>query len=70
MYKLRLGWGQTLALIEQLSKPDVTQLKANLKQLALRLDIVATWDPHHSPHINFSATSRPAREVKFGTDTQ
>ena len=32
-----------------------TQLKATLKQLALELDTVVT--------------SRPARELKFGTDT-
>ena len=47
-----------------------TQLKVTLKQLALELDIVATCSPpHHPTHTNFSATSRPARKLKFGTDT-
>ena len=52
----------------KLSKPNITQLKATLKQLALELDIAATWNPPPPP-TNFLATSRPARELKFGTDT-
>ena len=49
-----------------------TQLNPTLKQLALELDIVvkcSTTPPHHPTTTNFSATSRPARELKFGTDT-
>ena len=49
-----------------------TQLNPTLKQLALELDTVVTCStpPHHRPTTtNFSATSRPARELKFGTDT-
>ena len=48
-----------------------TQLNATLKQLALELDIVVTCTPPHPPHptTNFSTTSRPARELKFCTDT-
>ena len=41
-------------------------------QLVLELDIVAKvpTDPTHpTTTTNFSATSRPARELKFGTDT-
>ena len=49
---------------------DSTQLKAPLKQLALELDIVVTCSQPHPPTTkNFSATSGPARELKFGTDT-
>ena len=52
------------------SKPNATQLKATLKQLALELDIVVRCSTtHHPTTTNFSATSRPARELKFGTDT-
>ena len=51
-----------------LSKPNATQLNSTLKQLALELDTVVTCSTHH-PTTNFSATSRPARELKFGTDT-
>ena len=45
--------------------------KSNCKSNFVGLDIVATWNPHHPPHptINFSVASRPARELKFGTDT-
>ena len=49
-----------------------TQLNSKqLKSNFVGLDIVATWNPppHHYPHTNFSVTSRPARELKFGTDT-
>ena len=49
-----------------------TQLKATLKQLALRLDTVVTWNLEpttHPPTTNFSATFRPAAEKKFGTDS-
>ena len=42
-----------------------TQLNLTLKQLALELDTVVTWNPH----TNFSGTSRPARELKIGTYT-
>ena len=63
---------QTLLGHNQLSKPNATQLNTTLKQLALELDIVVTCTPPHPTHpttTNFSATSRPARELKFGTDT-
>ena len=51
-----------------LSNPNVTQL--NSKATLLRLDTVATWNtPTHHPTPTFSATSRRARELKFGTDT-
>ena len=47
-----------------------TQLKTTLKQLALELYTVVTCSTHHPTTTkNFSATSRPARELKFGTDT-
>ena len=53
-----------------LSKPNITQLKASLKQLVLELDTVATCSPPTTTTTpNFSVTSRPARELKFGTDT-
>ena len=56
----------------KLSKPNVTQLNSTqLKQLKsnfVGLDSVVTWNPPH-PGPNFSVTSRPARELKFGTDT-
>ena len=32
------------------SKPNATQLKATLKQLALELDIVVMCSTHHPPH--------------------
>ena len=47
-----------------------TQRKATLKQLALELDTVVTWNPPPHPTTpNFSATSRPARELKLGNNT-
>ena len=46
-----------------------TQLKTTLKQLALELDTVVTCSTTHPTTTNFSDTSRPARELKFGTDT-
>ena len=62
-------------IFAKLSKPNVTQLSSTqLKQLKsnfVGLDIVLTWNPPPPPHPtpNFSGTSRPARELKFGTDT-
>jgi len=50
-----------------MSKPNVTQLKVTLKQLALELHTVAKCSP--PTPTNFSATFRPAREMKFGADT-
>ena len=56
-----------------LSKPNVTQLNSTqlkkLKSNFVGLDIVLTWNPPHPPTINFSGTSRPARKLKFGTET-
>ena len=63
-----------------LSKPNATQLNSKqLKNNFVGLDIVVTWNAYISrgtSHIsrgtstpNFSGTSRPARELKFGTDT-
>ena len=50
-----------------------TQLNPTLKQLALELDIVVTCSttppPHPTPPTNYPDSSRPARELKFGTDT-
>ena len=46
-----------------LSKP---KHNSNTMQLGLRLNTKLTWNP---PTPNFQATSRPARELKFGTDT-
>ena len=47
-----------------------TQLiSKKLKSNFVGLDIVLTCNPHHQPTHNFSVTSRPARELKFGTDT-
>ena len=48
-----------------------TQLNATLKQLALESDIVVTCSTTPPPHptTNFSATSRQAIELKFGTHT-
>ena len=56
-----------------------TQLNPTLKQLALELDIVVKCSttpptpphpiPTHPTTTNFSATSRPAIELKFGTHT-
>ena len=50
-----------------------TQLNPTLKQLALELDTVVTCSTpphhHHPTTTNFPATSRPARELQFGTDT-
>ena len=53
------------------TKLDSTQLYSKqLKSNFLGLDIIATWNPPpHYTHTNFSVTSRPARELKFGTDT-
>ena len=50
-----------------------TQLKATLEQLVLELDTVVTCSTPPQPTTtttttNFSATSRPSRELKFGTD--
>ena len=51
-----------------LSKPNVTQLNSKqLKRNFVGLDTVPTCSTH--PTTNFSGTSRPARELKFGTDT-
>ena len=68
--------GREVNMINTVSKivktqRNSTQLKTTLKQLALELDIVVTCSPppHHPTTTNFSATSRPARELKFGTDT-
>ena len=60
---------------QQLSKPNVTQLnstqlKATQKQLRwvrLSSHLEPTPPPHTTP--NFSVTSRPVRELEFGTDT-
>ena len=56
-------------LAKKLSNPNVTQLNSKqLKNNFVGLDTVATWNPPPTT-INFSVTSRPARELKFGTDT-
>ena len=57
----------------QLSKPSLNSTHPNSKQLK-----VTRIEVRHSSHLeptpqhttpNFSATSRPARKLKFGTDT-
>ena len=51
----------------KLSKPNANSTQSNSKQLALRLDTVATWNPphhHNHPPTNFSVTSRQAKELK------
>ena len=58
-------------LYNQCQNPMLTQLnptQRNSKGLALRLYTVATRNPPKH-HTNFSDTSRPARELKFGTNT-
>ena len=58
-------------LYNQCQNPMLTQLnptQRNSKRLALRLDTVATRNPPKH-YTNFSDTSRPARELKFGTNT-
>ena len=55
-----------------LSNPKVTQLNSKqLQATTLELDIVAKWPtpPYYPFTTKFSATSRPARELKIGTDT-
>ena len=54
-----------------LSKPNVTQLnstQSNSKQLRW-VRHSTHLEPTPLPRTNFSVTSRPARELKFGTDT-
>ena len=71
--KMTLSWFFRFMLpFKQIVKTqrNSTQLKATLKQLALELDTVVTCSTHPThPTTNFSTTSRPARELKFGTDT-
>ena len=68
------GWRAipVVLLTEKIVKTqrNSTQLKTTPKQLTLELDIVATCSPPHpTTTTNFSATTKPARELKFGTDT-
>ena len=56
-------YGPTLNIVKIQFQLNSTQSNSNL---GLRLDIAVTWNP---PSTNFSDTSRPARELKFGTDT-
>ena len=56
--------------LKLLSEPNPNSTQLNSKQLKsnfVGLDIVLTWNSPTTP--NFSVTSRPARELKFGTDT-
>ena len=53
-------------------KTQRNSTQSNSKSNFVGLDIVLTWNPPHPTHpprTNFSVTSRPARELKFGTDT-
>ena len=65
---LKLSFQLLLSSIVKTQR-NSTQLNATLKQLALELDIVVKCTPPPHPTTNFPATSRPARELKFGTDT-
>ena len=60
-------------VLNKMSKPNATKLnstQSNSKSNFVRLDIILTWNPPHPPpRTNFSVFSRPARELKFGTDT-
>ena len=58
----------TIFLIFVKTQRNSTQLKTTLKQLALELDTVVTCSTPPPPPTNFPASSRPARELKFGTD--
>ena len=51
-----------------LSKPNVTQLNSKATSVGVRHRNHLEPTPPHT-HTNFSATFRPARELKFGADT-
>ena len=55
----------------QRNSTQLNPTQSNCKSNFVELDSVVTWNPPHPHHTtpNFSGTSRPARELKFGTDT-
>ena len=60
----------------QRNSTQLNSTQSNCKSNFVGLDTVLTWNPPHPTHPtpphatpNFSVTSRPARELKFGTDT-
>ena len=54
-----------------LSKPNATQLNSKATSVGVKHSshVYPTHPTHPTTTTNFSATSRPARELKFGTDT-
>ena len=63
--KLSYLW-ENLEIVK--TQRNSTQLKVTLKELALELDKIVTCSTTITT-TNFSATSRQAWELKFGTDT-
>ena len=57
----------------QRNSTQLNSTQSNSKVTLVGLDTVPTCSPPHHHHptttTNFSGTSRPARELKFGTDT-
>ena len=54
----------------QRNSTQLNLTQSNSKSNFVGLDIVLTWNPPpHHPTPNFSGTSRPARKLKFCTDT-
>ena len=66
-YRKRIWLSNVFEIVK--TQRNLIQVKATLKQLALELDIIAPCSPPTHPTTNFSATSRLARELKFGIDT-
>ena len=54
-----------------LSKPNATQLNSKATSVGVRHSshVFPTTPPPHPTTTNFPATSKPPRELKFGTDT-